>query len=432
MEREDGQGPQSRPSELACASAIKKVISKDFILRIFEGFSIQRWNDLIRPFEMVEMDKAGEKALLSYLIGKYEEARGEAIDWEWIAYATLFDLLKKIALCDIKAPVQQILKKEFPAEYLRLDEWVLHQYKGLMADDTDLFSRFTLYIGQKAHAIAIPESAISASRVYAAAHKYSTMRELQMLKTVNESERLCTIERELLSEAQEYLDLRGLQALLTKGKAYELLLKMEQLRFQTRWNQTPRVPKTSVLGHSYFVAAITLLLGRSMEVSFCRRRVINNFFGALFHDTPEAVTRDIISPVKQATDDLPAIIKHIENEIMDRELFPLMEDFYRDELLYYTTDEFSTRIKGEDGKIHKVSTEEINTRYNEDRFEPVDGELIRLGDHLSALTEADISIKHGITSSHLVNGRKSILSLYKEGEMVSGIDALSLFKSITQ
>ena len=95
-------------------------MNKKLSLRIFEGFSIQRWNDLIRPFDMVEMDKAAEKMVLAYIIGKYEENKGNFIDWEWIIHASFFDLLRKIALCDIKAPVQQMLKREFLDEYMRL------------------------------------------------------------------------------------------------------------------------------------------------------------------------------------------------------------------------------------------------------------------------------------------------------------------------
>ena len=95
------------------------MINKALALKIFEGFSIQRWNDLIRPFDLIEMDKAGEKMIIAYVIGKFEEHKGEAIDWEWMAYASLFDLLRKISLCDIKAPVQRLLKKEYTAEYLR-------------------------------------------------------------------------------------------------------------------------------------------------------------------------------------------------------------------------------------------------------------------------------------------------------------------------
>ena len=104
-------------------------MDKQLILKIFEGFSIQRWNDLIRPFDLVEMDKAGEKMVIAYMLGKYEEKKGHSVDWKWIIYASFFDLLRKNALCDIKAPVQQMLKKEFTREYMRLDEWVLKQYK---------------------------------------------------------------------------------------------------------------------------------------------------------------------------------------------------------------------------------------------------------------------------------------------------------------
>ena len=77
-----------------------------------------------------------------------------------------------------------------------------------------------------------------------------------MLTPVNEIERLEGIRKELNADLQEYLNLRGLQLLITKQKPFEFLMRIEQLRFQTRWNQTPRVPKTSVLGHCFFVAVL--------------------------------------------------------------------------------------------------------------------------------------------------------------------------------
>ena len=404
-------------------------MDKKFANKIFEGFSIQRWNDLIRPFDMVEMDKAAEKMVLAYIIGKFEENKGKKIDWIWIIYASLFDLLKKIALCDIKAPIQQMLKKEYPEEYLRLNEWVLNQYRNLILDEK-LFSKFTIYIGQNAGSFPIPEDLVTTVRVYRAAHKYSSTRELEIISVVNEKERLGTIEKELKAELQPYLDLEGLQKLITHQKAFDFLLKIEQLRFQTRWNQTPRVPQTSVLGHCFFVAVMTLLLGRESNPDMCERRVINNFFSALFHDLPEAVTRDIISPVKQATDDLPNIVKKIENEIVNKELVPLMEDFFVKEIIEYTSDEFSNRIRDAQGNVLSVSWEELNEKYNKEEFFPIDGRLVRIADHLSALMEADISIKHGITSVHLQNGRDGLLYSYKENEIINGIDVYSLFKDI--
>lgn len=405
------------------------MLTQKFALKIFEGFSIQRWTDLIRPFDIVEMDKAGEKMVLAYIIGKCEEQKGVFVDWTWMIYASLFDILKKIALCDIKAPIQQILKKDYASEYLRLNEWILNQYKPLI-DDSALFSQFTIYEGQRAGTFDIPEKSRAAERILSAANKFATMRELQMLSIVNEPERLEKINKELLADLQGYLDLTGLQLLMTRQKSYDFIMKIEQLRFQTRWNQTPRVPKTSVLGHCFFVAVITLLLCRQSGQKMCEKRLINNYFSALFHDLPEAVTRDIISPVKQATDELPSIVKRIEDEIVNKELVPLMEPYFSVELMYFTSDEFSNRIKDKKGNAEVVSWEDLNGKYNQDDFSPVDGRTVRIADHLSALLEADSSIKHGITSNHLEYGRNSMISHYKPGETINGIDVGKLFREI--
>ena len=409
------------------------MLNKKFILKLFEGFSIQRWNDLVRPFELVEMDKAAERMIVAYIIGKYEEKAGNKIDWEWIINASLFELLKKIALCDIKSPVQQMIRRQFPQEYLKLNEWVLKQYKDIIEDEA-LYSDFTLYIARTAGNFPMPKELELSARVLRAAHKFASMRELQMIECVNEEERIVKIKKDLNQEIQKYLDLRGMQLLVTRQRPFDFIMMIEQLRFQTRWNQTPRVPKTSVLGHCYFVAALTVLLMRDTKVKMCPKRLFNDFFSALFHDLPEAVTRDIISPVKQATDALPDIVKKIEDEIVNRELVPLMDDFYADEIIYFTNDELSNRIqqkqKNGNTKVQKVEWEDLNGKYNSDEFNPVDGKTVRLADHLSALIEADRSIKYGITSAHLRSGRKHTLNGYAKGLVINGIEIRKIFDDV--
>ncbi len=310
------------------------MLDKKLILKIYEGFSIQRWNDLIRPFEIVEMDKAAEKMIAAYIIGKYEESSGNQIDWTWMIYASIFDLLKKIALCDIKSPVQRLIKNRYPEEYVKLNEWVLNQYRDMI--DQDLAERFSEYLGLNGGENEKSESTVRASRVMRAAHKFSSLRELDMMSPVNEEQRLTKIRKDVNEDMQEYLDLKGLQLLLTHQLPFDFLMMVERLRFQIRWNQTPRVPKTSVLGHSFFVAVMTFLLIRESGVKMCAKRIFNDFFSALFHDLPEAVTRDIISPVKQATENLPSIVKQLEDEIVQSELVPLMDKSYADEVIYFS------------------------------------------------------------------------------------------------
>lgn len=421
------------------------MLTKALALKLFEAFSIERWNDLIRPCEMIEMDKAAERMVLAYIIGKYEENAGNELDWDWMIYASFFDLLKKIALCDIKSPVQRMIQEEYPAEYKKLEKWVLSQYKDIL--DKELFARFKDYIEHKDMTCASEaetKARARSSRIMRAAHKYSAMREFEMIKVVNEPFRIRNIEKQLNQDIESFLDLRGLQLLLTKQRPYEFLMIIEQLRFQTRWNQTPRVPKTSVLGHSYYVAALTLLLSRQEGIEFCKNRRYNNFFSALFHDLPEAVTRDIISPVKQATHELPSIVKNIEDEIVRKELLPLMESFYSDEMMYFTSDEFENRIvlpqlefdvPGKKGSasskyaysLEHVTFEDMNAKFNDERYCPVDGKLVRCADHIAAFIEADSSIKHGITSDHLRDGRDNIRKSYAEKGSVNGFTPSEFF-----
>ncbi|MBB5226208.1 HD domain-containing protein [Treponema ruminis] len=409
------------------------MLDKKFILKIFEGFSIQRWNDLVRPFDLVEMDKAAEKMVAAYIIAKYEESQGHRIDWEWMIYASLFDLLKKIALCDIKSPVQQMIREKYPSEYKKLNEWVFSKFQGMISDQ-DLLARFSAYLDSEAD-LDKKEFTLT-ERVFEAAHKFSSLRELEMIAPVNEKERIDPIHWQLRNNLQEYTDLKGVKMLVNREQPFQLIMKIEQLRFQTRWNRTPRVPRTNVLGHCFFVAVITLLLLRDSQDKPCPKRLFNDFFCGLFHDLPESVTRDIISPVKQATNELPGIVKQIEDELVRSELVPLMDSFYVDEILYFTNDEFQNRILVTelDGQQSSqvVSYEELCDNYNSDVHSPVDGKLVRLADHLSAFLEAESSIKFGITSKQLTGGRDNILKSYSSSMKINGIDAMQLFWSLME
>ena len=410
------------------------MVNSQFILKIFEGFSIQRWNDLVRPFEIVEMDKAAEKMIAAYIIGKFEENAGRKLNWEWMIYSSIFYLLKKISLCDIKSPVQQMIRQRYPDEYQKINGWIFSQYKDIIGDE-ELLSMFSDYCCGKQNLK--DDETILAERVLQAAHRFSSLRELQMIEPVNEKERITKIKEELLCEVEKYTDLAGMRCLLDRNsRAFLFIMKIEQLRFQTRWNQTPRVPKTSVLGHCFFVAVLSLLLLRDSGVKFCKKRLFNDFFSALFHDLPESVTRDIISPVKQATTELPGIVKQIEDDIVHAELVPLMESFCVDEILYFTSNEFQNRIlisELDGGKTSQnVSFEELQENYNSDVYSPVDGKIVRLADHLSALIEAASSIKYGITSRQLTSGRDNILKMYLAGTKINGIDAVRLFWSLME
>ena len=157
----------------------------------------------------------------------------------------------------------------------------------------------------------------------------------------------------------------------------------------------------------FIVAVYSYLL--SLHLDGCPQRRINDFYCGLFHDLAELLTRDIITPVKRSVDQLPEIIHQYEDEELHSKILdPLEQEGYghiRERLDYYlglaTKSEFNDTCRLEDG-IRKVEGfAELNERYNEDRYDPKDGQLVKACDSLAAFIEAYSSIHNGIGSPHL-------------------------------
>ena len=68
---------------------------------------------------------------------------------------------------------------------------------------------------------------------------------------------------------------------------------------------------------------------------------------------------------------------------------------------------------------------QVMQKYNQDRYNAIDGKALKQCDKLSAFIEASLSISHGIKSKELLQGKKQIMSTLEE---IQGVD----FKSIAQ
>ncbi|HRN00163.1 MAG TPA: HD domain-containing protein, partial [Aliarcobacter cryaerophilus] len=221
------------------------------------------------------------------------------------------------------------------------------------------------------------------------------------------------------AEIEDYYELIGVRKIALNKKLAKIVDLSGRLRFQKRWAQTPRIPETSVLGHMLTVALFSYFY--SLEVKACDKRLQNNFFTALFHDLPEALTRDIISPVKYSVDELSEIIAEYEVAKIEDDILPNVPINIQEEFSYILgiskgiKEEFANKVKI-DGNITEV--DDIN-KYNLDKYEAIDGLALKQCDKLSAFVEASLSISHGIKSKELISGKKEILKGLKE---INGVD----------
>ncbi|MGN0164444.1 MAG: HAD family hydrolase, partial [Candidatus Ornithomonoglobus sp.] len=100
--------------------------------------------------------------------------------------------------------------------------------------------------------------------------------------------------------------------------------------------------------------------------------------------------------------------------------YPMLPEDWHDEIEYFTTDEFTSKIIL-DGQRASTTSDEINEKYNSDEFNPVDGQIIRGCDHLSAYIEAFMSISYGVRSEQMVGGYNQLHEAYKN-KTIGGID----------
>ncbi len=381
------------------------VIRKSLLQLIFSGAYMLRWNDKLRPVELLEIDKQAHKMLLACVLWlensrDLPEDRHLALARD-IIEGGLFDYFYRLIITDIKPPVFYKIK-ENPVHYRQLTEHVLARLEPVLAPLGDFWERM------RAWHLSGDETGLD-RRILTAAHLYASQWEFHLIKPLNGfDDEMDDIDLSFVERLDTFRDLRGMEAILTPNTALAKLANLcGQLRFQIRWTQAPRIPATSVLGHMFIVAAFAYFF--SLAVDACTARANNNFFCGLFHDLPELLTRDIISPVKQSVASLPLIIKEYEEAELERRIFrPLREQGFGplvERISYYlglsVGSEFQ-ECRREGGRIIKVDGfEALQRGCNRDALDPKDGQMLKICDWLAAFLEAHSSIRNGISSPHL-------------------------------
>ncbi|MFX0139536.1 MAG: HD domain-containing protein [Candidatus Hodarchaeota archaeon] len=395
------------------------MLRRSLALRLFDAFTIQRWNDKIRPVELTEMDKHAHKMIIAYCLGKYEEENQKKVNWENIIKGGFYEFLRRIVISNIKSPIYRKIRLNHPKIFSELNSWIYEELKSCLSElSNNILNEFKEYLKNDDY-IERPTKDI-----LKAAHLYASYWEFQIIKQADpHGYQINDIEREMKNDFEPYLNLDGMRKIMTKQKISNFIDICGRMRFQIRWSQAPRIPKTSVLGHMFLVACCTYLFSR--ELKSCSKRLYNNFFGGLFHDLPEAVTVDIISPVKHSVEKMPEIIALIEDELASDEIYPLLEDTWKPEIEYFTKNGKLNKITIDNNTKHP-SSDEMNKKYNKDKFNPFDGELIRIADDFAAFLEAYVTKGLGINSKHLKEGLQDIANQY-QGKVVAGLNIGTLY-----
>ncbi len=393
------------------------MLSPKLIEQFFGAASIQRWNDYPRMVELVELDKQAHKFIIAYFLAKMEAK--DSINMVSMIEAGIFEFLRRVVVTDIRPDVfrRALQKKE-----KEINAWVLEQLRDSLIDIEEgaFYKRFETYL--KDPTMYKKERFILKAASYMAT-KWEFSIVYQTSQFLNNIDR---VKEAVDEEIEDYYELIGIRKMAMNKKISKIIDLSGRLRFQKRWAQTPRIPETSVLGHMLIVAILGYFY--SLSIKACDKRMENNFFCALFHDFPEALTRDIISPVKYSVSGLDDIISEFEIKMIEEEILLYLPENIIESFKYLLglygdnqKDEFLDKIN-ENGIVIVDDLE----GYNEDKYNAIDGLALKNCDRISAFIEATLSISHGVKSKELIQGREHIKHALQEKGRMEKVDFYKL------
>ncbi len=368
---------------------------------LFDATNMHRWNDHIRPLDLTELDKQAHKAAIAWALGKsYETQSGESLDWRKLIEHSVFSFIERSVMTDIKPPLFHRIKAEKAQE---VADYVMSEVRTIIPDlDPGFLGRMESYLRGDADS--------REDEVLRAAHYMATHWEFSLIYDMNK--RSVGIEQtraDIEAEIDYHSQMISYMRRIMKGTDFVDLIG--QLRFQQRWTTTPRIPQTTVLGHSLLVADMMFLA--DLDDGVDDRTLYNDYYTALFHDLPEVLTKDVITPVKVSVGGLQDMLASYEIEMIEKKIMPMIPEEWKDEFRYIIYDPFKDRGSTDYGNVN--------------------GHDIKACDMMAAYMEARLSRYYGITSGVLKNAesqtREKILAYDTRIDVKGLIDDLERFCS---
>ena len=285
--------------------------------RVFMRLCIhRRWTHILPKDTYDELAKQALNCMIAFFLAIESEHFGKEIKWENFPKIVLHRaFLKAYILQDISESTIYDICKQSGFE-------VEHVYEAAKVDvirKTDEEFCKEIFEATKSYE----------ARIYKAATKIATYIEFRENKTEfngTYEKMFQNIVRELL----EYEDIPGFNRLSNPANPlFQIFETLSNLRNQNRWAAYAKSMDCSVLGHSLDVAVLSYFMSLE-ELPGDEKTATHRFFVGLFHDCPEAWTKDMPSPIKDMIPGFRDAVGRYEMTVMQENVYCILFDYSRE------------------------------------------------------------------------------------------------------
>lgn len=264
--------------------------------------SLQRWNVMPRVENWTEAENIAYATHVVYALGRqlgWSDAK--------IEHAVMRSLLKSLNkhfLADIPVKSRRMLRQISDENGNHAYEKLINEYARRTArlfprELNQFLEKYMTIDGDYTEGIGTADKKDIESLIHFAQFKVA-LDECDTNEKVYPDRGYETIHRDIVARIKEVDKENKYDSEYEKIREYLGLVK--NLKYLRRWNRINRTVETSVLSHTYVVSILALMFGQLEKDSFSDKKphtLLDAILRAMFHDFPETITGDIITPAKE-------------------------------------------------------------------------------------------------------------------------------------
>lgn len=332
-------------------------------MMLTKWLAMKRWNNYPRVEDISHMDHIGFVIHVSLFLAYLEEKQGNKVDREFLLKRIIFQSFSKLVLSDISSGTRDYIMR-FDAEiFAKIEKKSLDAILQLEAPE---------YIKIDIKNILNDTQHTLEHKIISAAKEYSAYRECLVNQKVFED--MYEVPFRSIQKQLEQLrgELRSFDVLLGNDNYIKFLSHIRRLSHSMRWNQERRIYPISVMSHLVIITYIVYIIGMIENHSGKNYDLEELMLRTIYHDIPEAITGDIITPTKKSVEWFDTLLERVEIQMMDDYIFSYVWEDYKQEVFEYMLHPFEWEL----GRIWKQA------------------------DIISALLEAKIEVNNGSQNFH--------------------------------
>ncbi|MDD2871692.1 MAG: HD domain-containing protein [Candidatus Gracilibacteria bacterium] len=347
-------------------------------LMLTRGLTMKRWNNFPRIEDVTHLDNVGYVIHVALFLSYIEEKNGNKVDREFLIKRIIFNSFSRLILSDINSGTREYILKVDDSIFDKLEKKAVDYLLGFdgpeyikkdiieILENTDKKLELTIIDASKQFA-GFGECVIN-SKVF------PDMYDVPLNQI-----------RYRLDEIKKQL--KSIDILLANDNYKKYLAHIRRLSHSMRWNQQTRTFPISVMSHLVVITFIAYILGMIENQNGANYNIEELVLRTIYHDIPEAITGDIITPTKKAVEGFEKVLEEVEIKMMDDYIFSYVDTDYKSQVFDYM-------LKPFEGDI---------------------GKLAKNADILSALFEAKVESNFGSESfAEIYRNIKKVINKYSQ------------------